>query len=86
MPSNKIFVGNLAYSAAPADLEEIFNGYNIQDVKIVTDRLTGKSRGFGFITFASAEEAKQALTLDGREIHGRKIRVNEARDKQDQKE
>lgn len=86
MSSNKIFVGNLAYSAAPADLEEIFNGYNIQDVKIVTDRLTGKSRGFGFITFASAEEAKQALTLDGREIHGRKIRVNEARDKQDQKE
>lgn len=84
--SNKIFVGNLSYTANPADLEEAFRDFgNIQDVKIVKDRATGKSRGFGFVTFASAEEAKQALTMDGKEVQGRKIRVNEARDKQDER-
>lgn len=83
--SNKIFVGNLSYGANPADLEEAFKDFgNIQDVKIVRDRASGKSRGFGFITFTTDEEAKQALAMDGKEVQGRKIRVNEARDKQDQ--
>ena len=85
--SNKVFVGNLSYTADPADLEEAFREFgNIQDVKIVRDRASGKSRGFGFITFSSDEEAKQALTMDGKEVQGRKIRVNEARDKQGQGE
>ena len=82
--SNKIFVGNLSYTADPTDLEEAFREFgNIQDVKIVKDRATGKSRGFGFVTFGSADEAKRALTMDGKDVSGRKIRVNEARDKQD---
>lgn len=81
--SNKIFVGNLSYSANPADLEEAFREFgSIQDVKIVKDRATGKSRGFGFITFSSADEAKRALTMNEKDVLGRKIRVNEARDKQ----
>lgn len=82
--SNKIFVGNLSYTASPTDLEEAFREFgSIQDVKIVKDRATGKSRGFGFVSFASAEEAKRALTMDGKDVSGRKIRVSEARDKQD---
>ena len=85
--STKIFVGNLSYSANPTDLEEAFRNFgSIQDVKIVKDRTTGKSRGFGFVTFGSSDDAKQALAMDGKEIQGRKIRVNEARDKQTEKE
>lgn len=81
--SNKIFVGNLSYSADPSELESLFKEFGeIQDVKIVKDRDTGRSRGFGFITFATADEAKKALSMDGKEISGRKIRVNLAEDKQ----
>lgn len=80
---NKIFVGNLSYTATPADLEDAFRDFgNIQNVNIVKDRATGKSRGFGFVTFATEDEAKQALTMDGRDVQGRKVRVNLARDKQ----
>jgi RNA recognition motif-containing protein len=83
--SNKIFVGNLSYSANTADLEEAFRDFGtIQDVKIVKDRATGKSRGFGFVTFSTEDEAKRAIAMDGKEVNGRKIRVNEARDKQGQ--
>lgn len=84
--SNKIFVGNLSYSANPSDLEEAFRAYGqIQDVKIVKDRATGRSRGFGFVTFNTDDEAKAAVkAMDGKEISGRKIRVNEARDKQEE--
>lgn len=84
--SNKIFVGNLSYSADPSDLENAFKEFGeIQDVKIVKDRDTGRSRGFGFITFATAEQAKQALSMDGKEVQGRKLRVNLAQDKQSER-
>lgn len=84
--SNKIFVGNLSYTASTTDLEEAFRDFGeVVDAKIVKDRATGKSRGFGFVTFNSDEDAKKAaLAMDGKEISGRKIRVNEARDKDKQ--
>lgn len=85
--SNKVFVGNLSYDANTSDLEDAFRSYGeIVNVKIVTDRASGKSRGFGFITFSSPEQAKHALEMDGKEVQGRKIRVNEARDKQEQRD
>lgn len=81
--TNKIFVGNISYGAVASDLESAFAGFGeIQDIKIAKDRVTGKSRGFGFVTFTSADDAKKALTMDGKELDGRKIRVNVAREKQ----
>lgn len=80
--SNKVFVGNLSYTADPADLEEAFKEFGaIDEVKIVKDRDSGKSRGFGFITFSSDDEAQRALVMNGREIDGRKIRVSKAEEK-----
>lgn len=80
--SNKIFVGNLSYSAKPEDLEQAFASFGtIHDVKIVIDRATGKSRGFGFVTFDTESEAKAALQMDQQNILDRKVRVNEAREK-----
>lgn len=85
MSSKKIFVGNIAYMAQTADLQTAFEDFGeITQVKIVTDRTTGKSRGFGFIEFASEDQARQALEkMNGQDILGRKIRVSEARDKDD---
>jgi cold-inducible RNA-binding protein len=81
--SNKIFVGNLSYSATDADLRAAFEEFgNIQDVKIVKDRESGRSRGFGFITYSSSDEAKKALAMNGQDMDGRKLRVNEALDKE----
>lgn len=83
--SNKVFVGNLSYAANADDLRAVFKDFgNITDANIVIDRTSGKSRGFGFVTFSSAKEAEHALTMDGQEVDGRKIRVNEARDKESQ--
>lgn len=83
--SNKVFVGNLAYTAKPEDLKEAFTTFGeVIDAKIVNDRATGKSRGFGFVTFENAEAAQAALQMDGKTVHDRKIRVSEARDKDKQ--
>ncbi|MGB6977447.1 MAG: RNA-binding protein [Gammaproteobacteria bacterium] len=81
--SNKIFVGNLAYSASEAELETAFGDFGpIHEVKIVIDRETKKSRGFGFITFQSAEAADRAQQeMNGKDLNGRPLRVNAARSK-----
>jgi RNA recognition motif-containing protein len=86
--SNKIFVGNLAYSATEADLEDAFRMYGeILEVKIVIDRETNRSRGFGFITFQSAEATDKAQQeMNGHELNGRPLRVNSARSKEFQAE
>ena len=74
---NKLFVGNLAFAATEQDLEEAFGAYGeIQEAKIILDRETGRSRGFAFVTFASEDEAKAALDLDGRALAGRDMRVS----------
>ena len=75
--SNKLFVGNLAFQATEEDLQEAFGAYgHIQEAKIILDRDTGRSRGFAFVTFSSAEAADAALALDGQDLCGRTIRVN----------
>lgn len=83
MSSKKIFVGNIAYTATTTHLQTAFEDFGeITQVKIVTDRATGKSRGFGFVEFASEDQARKALEkMNGHDILGRKIRVSEARDK-----
>ncbi|KAH0464493.1 hypothetical protein IEQ34_007279 [Dendrobium chrysotoxum] len=78
MSSSKLFVGGLSYSTDDQSLREAFSGYGeVVDARVITDRESGRSRGFGFISFTSGEEASAAMTaLDGKELHGRIVRVN----------
>lgn len=77
----QIYVGNLAYGMKEDTLKELFEKYGeVTSAKIITDRITGRSKGFGFIEMAEKEEGEKAIeALDGSEIEGRNIRVNVAR-------
>ena len=76
---NKLFIGNLAFSATEQELEEAFGAFGeIQEAKIILDRETGRSRGFAFVTFASDDDANEALALDGQNLSGRDMRVSVA--------
>jgi len=78
-----IFVGNLSFSTNEDELRQMFEGYGQVDrVSIMTDRDTGRSRGFGFVEMASNEDGEKAITaLNGSQVGGRTINVNEARPK-----
>lgn len=81
---NQLFIGNLAFSTTKEDLESAFAAYGaIVEVKIPTDRYTGRVRGFAFVTFENAQAAEKALALDGKELNGRAIRVNVAEAKKE---
>ena len=76
----KLFVGNLPRSTTDAQLRELFVPFGTPDsAKVITDRDTGESKGFGFVEFLNAEEAKKAMSLDGKDFGGRALTVNEAR-------
>jgi RNA recognition motif-containing protein len=79
--SMNIFVGNLPFSATSGELEQIFGEYGaIDSAAVINDRETGRSRGFGFVEMPDAGEAKKAIEeLNGYEIDGRALTVNEAR-------
>lgn len=76
--NNKLFVGNLAWSTDTPTLENVFRQFgNVVDAVVMQDRDTGRSRGFGFITFAQEEEAQAAINaLNDTDIGGRNVRVN----------
>ncbi len=76
-----IYVGNLPYQATPDELQELFGQYGqVERVDIISDRFTGKSRGFGFVEMNSDEEAQAAITaLQGKQLGNRDLVVNEAR-------
>jgi RNA recognition motif-containing protein len=81
----KLYVGNLNYNTTEASLREAFgsNGREVASVSIIMDRETGRSRGFAFVEMATAEGAQQALQeLDGHEVDGRMLRINEARERE----
>jgi len=80
---NKLFVGNLSWDTTDASLYEAFAQFGeVTEAKVITDRDTGRSRGFGFVTFAdSAAGEKASSALDGSTLDGRQIRVNEAQDR-----
>ena len=82
--NQKIYVGNLPYSTTDQELQDLFATHGtVQSANVVTDRYTGRSRGFGFVEMGSAEEAQQAITaLNGTEYEGRNLVVNEARPKE----
>ncbi|GAA4409995.1 hypothetical protein GCM10023187_34100 [Nibrella viscosa] len=79
----KIFVGSLPFSVADDELREYFEEYGeVSSATIIMDKFSGKSRGFGFVEMANDEEAKKAIAeLDGAEVGGRTIVVNEAEEK-----
>jgi len=79
----KLFVGNLAFSTTSDDLTAHFaQAGTCESASVVTDRATGRSRGFGFVEMASPAEAEQAIRmLNGRELAGRKLNVSEAQDR-----
>ncbi len=79
--SNKLYVGGLPYSVTEGRLEEIFSEHgSVQSARVISDKFTGQSRGFGFVEMASDEEAKKAIeALNGKELDGRTLVVNEAR-------
>ncbi len=78
-----LYVGNLTFSTTESDLREMFAPYGtVERVSLVTDRDTGRSRGFGFVEMASDEEAAAAISaLNGKDSGGRSLTVNEARPK-----
>ena len=80
-----IFVGNLSFNTSEDELRQIFETYGqVERVSILTDRETGRSRGFGFVEMTNPEEGEKAITgLNGSQFGGRTINVNEARPKTD---
>ncbi len=83
--SKKLYVGNLSFTTTVEELKEIFSEYeSVEDVKVITDRDTGRSRGFGFVELSSDEEAEKAIkALNGHSLGDREIVVNEARPRRD---
>jgi cold-inducible RNA-binding protein len=83
--SKKLYVGNLAYGIRDSDLEEMFAAYgSVQSAQVIMDRDTGRSKGFGFVEMESDQEAKAAIAaLNGKEVEGRTLTVNEARPREE---
>lgn len=79
--ATNLFVGSLAFSVTDDELQQFFaTAGNVVSAKVIQDRETGRSRGFGFVEMGSDDEAKAAIAqLDGKELNGRAISVNEAR-------
>jgi RNA recognition motif-containing protein len=82
--STKIYVGNLPWRATDAQLSEMFAAHGeVTEARIITDRETGRSRGFGFVTMANNDGAQNAIrALNGHSLEGRALVVNEAREQQ----
>ncbi len=80
-----IYVGNLSFDVSDASLQEAFSAFGaVGQAKVIVDRITGRSRGFGFVEMADDEEAKAAIEgLNGTELSGRTVTVNVAKPKAD---
>ncbi len=80
---NKLYVGNLPFTATEADLRALFEDHGtVESANVISDRETGRSRGFGFVEFQNESDAQDAQrALDGYDLDGRNLRVNEAQDR-----
>ena len=79
----KIYVGNLPFSATEGELKELFEQYgSVTSINLITDRDTGRFRGFGFIEMEEADADSAIKSLNDQDFGGRPLRVNEARDRQ----
>jgi RNA recognition motif-containing protein len=83
--SNKLYVGNLSFNTTENELQDLFaTAGTVQEVILIQDKMTGKSKGFGFVTMSTQEDAKKAISqMNGKTIGGRALTVNEARPKED---
>ena len=84
MEKNKLFVGSLPWSINNDSLKELFASYGeITEAVVIMDRNTGRSRGFGFVTFAKEEDAQKALEMSGKDVEGRALVVNMSKPRED---
>ena len=83
--SNKLFVGNLSFETTENDLQDAFAAHGtVVEANLMTDRVTGRPRGFGFITMGTAEEAQKAIAaLNGSQLGGRALTVNVAKPREE---
>jgi RNA recognition motif-containing protein len=83
--SNKLYVGNLSFNTSNQDLIDLFSAAGtVTSANVVEDRETGRSRGFGFVEMASSDDAQAAISeLNGKEVDGRALKVNEAKPRED---
>ena len=84
MNTNKLYVGGFPYSVTEGQLQEMFSAHGtVESAKVITDRMSGRSRGFGFVEMSSQSEAEEAIQkLNGTQLEGRKLVVNEAKPQQ----
>ncbi|MBN2055805.1 RNA-binding protein [bacterium] len=82
--NNKVFVGNLPFDVSEDALRDFFeaDGHRVESVRIITDRFTGRSRGFGFVELEEGDDVQRAITsLNGKELMGRSLVINEANER-----
>ncbi len=81
---NKLYVGNLPYSVNDESLGQLFADFgDVQDAKVIADKFSGRSKGFGFVTMSDEDSAKKAIdAMNGKEVDGRSIVVNVSRPKE----
>jgi len=85
--AKKLYVGNLGYGVTNPELQEMFAAFGaVQSAEVITDRDTGRSKGFGFVEMSSDEEAQAAINgLNGKDVQGRPLTVNEARPREERR-
>ncbi len=83
--SKKLYVGNLSYSVSNSELEQLFSPHGtVESAHVITDRDTGRSKGFGFVEMGTDQQAQAAIAaLHGKEVSGRSLTVNEARPREE---
>jgi cold-inducible RNA-binding protein len=83
--NTKLYIGNLSFDSTENDLQDMFAAFGpVNEVNLITDRTTGRSRGFAFVTMATEDGAKAAIEGSAnKELHGRKLAVNEARPREE---
>ena len=83
--NSKLFVGNLSFNTTEIELQDIFAACgSVTDVNLITDRMSGRSKGFAFVTMGTPEEAQSAIeTLNGKNLNGRDMNVSEARPREE---
>ena len=83
--SNKLYVGNLSFNTTENDLQDAFAPFGtVTEANLMMDRMTGRARGFGFVTMSTAEEAQKAIeAMNGKDVDGRALTVNLARPRED---
>jgi len=83
MTSNKLYVGGLPYSVTDDKLQEIFSPHGtVESARVITDRMTGRSRGFGFVEMSHEDGQRAIADLNGQQLESRALRINEANEQQ----